>query len=147
MTRLNLFRMSPKYNSSKRQTKCRKRNIYGGANSTSDWGVKVWGIDQVADLNQGNVIKANPVTGGAAAPFMNDTPTINQSISIDNMNKQSLDMQSSSMKYMVTPQITSNVQSSSTLPKVGGRRRTKRRGSKRKYGHKIKNGRRTKTIY
>lgn len=146
MTRFTLFRMFSKCNSSKRRSIRRKRKIRGGADSTSDWGVKVWGVDQVADPNQGNVIKANVVTGGAA-PFMNAPPTSPEMVSTADMSKQALDMQSTSMKYMVTPQITSNVQSDSTLPKTGGRRRTKRRGSKRKYGHKIRNGRRTKTIY
>jgi hypothetical protein len=121
------------------------RKMHGG-NSAADWGVKVWGINQVADPNQGNVIKANPVTGGAT-PFMNAPPTMGEMVSTTDMTKQALDMQGASMKYMTTPQVQSTVQSESTLPKTGGRRRTRRRGSKRKYGHKIRNGRRTKTIY
>jgi hypothetical protein len=117
-----------------------------GGDSAAEWGVKVWGINQVADPNQGNVIKANPVTGGASS-FMNVPPTMGETASTADMSKQALDMQGASVKYMVTPQVTANVQSDSTLPKTGGRRKTKRRRSKRKYGQKIRNGRRTKTIY
>jgi len=138
MARSSLFRMLSK-------SKSKRRSIRGG-DSAADWGVKVWGINQVADPNQGNVIKANPVTGGAT-PFMNAPPTMGEMVSTTDMTKQALDMQGASMKYMTTPQVQSTVQSESTLPKTGGRRRTRRRGSKRKYGHKIRNGRRTKTIY
>lgn len=118
----------------------------GGADSAADWGVKVWGVDQVGDPNQGNVIKANPMTGGSA-PYTNTLPTSPDMVSTADMSKQALDMQGASVKYMVTPQVSANVQSDSTLPKTGGRRKTRRRGSKRKYGHKIRNGRRTKTIH
>jgi hypothetical protein len=78
---------------------------------------------------------------------MNTLPTSPDMVSTADMSKQALDMQGASMKYMTTPQMTVNVQSDSTLPKTGGRRKTKRGGSKRKYGYKIRNGRRTKTIY
>ena len=124
----------------------RKTRKMRGGDSAAEYGVKVWGYDQVADPVQGNVIKANLVAGGAA-PYMNIPPTMGETLSTADMSKQALEMQGASMKYMITPQVTEAVQSESALPKTGGRRRTKRRGSKRKYGHKIKNGRRTKTIY
>lgn len=124
----------------------RKTRKMRGGDSAAEYGVKVWGYDQVADPVQGNVIKANLVAGGAA-PYMNIPPTMGETLSTADMSKQALEMQGASMKYMITPQVTEAVQSDSALPKTGGRRRTKRRGSKRKYGHKIKNGRRTKTIY
>ena len=112
-----------------RRRSLRKHKMRGG-DSAADWGVKVWGINQVADPNQGNVIKANPVTGGASS-FMNVPPTMGETASTADMSKQALDMQGASVKYMVTPQVAANVQSDSTLPKTGGRRKTKRRRSKR----------------
>jgi hypothetical protein len=142
---LNIF-----YNECSRSKRSKKRRsvrkMRGGADSAADWGVKVWGVDQVGDPNQGNVIKANPMTGGSA-PYTNTLPTSPDMVSTADMSKQALDMQGASVKYMVTPQVSANVQSDSTLPKTGGRRKTRRRGSKRKYGHKIRNGRRTKTIH
>ena len=142
---LNLF-----YNDCSRSKRTKKRRsvrkIRGGADSAADWGVKVWGVDQVAAPNQGNFIQAHVQKGGAA-PYTNTLPTSPDMPSTADMSKQAIDMQGASMKYMVTPQTPANVQSDSTLPKTGGRRKTKRRGSKRKYGHKIRNGRRTKTIY
>jgi hypothetical protein len=147
MKRFTLFSMFSKCNSSKKRRSVRRgRKVHGGEGSAADYGVKVWGHDQVADPNKGNVIKANLVTGGAV-PFSNTPPTMDQTISTANMSKQALDMQGASINYMITPKVAANIQSESVLPKTGGRRKTKRRVSKRKYGHNIRNGRRTKTIY
>ena len=144
MKRFTLFSMFSKCNSSKKRRSVRR--VRGGEGSAADYGVKVWGHDQVADPNKGNVIKANLVTGGAV-PFTNTPPTMGETISTADMSKQALEMQDSSIKYMTTPKVEANIQSESVSSKTGGRRKTKRRVSKRKYGHKIRNGRRTKTIY
>jgi hypothetical protein len=136
-----------KSHSSKRHSK--KRKVLGGEGGASDYGVKVWGYDQVADPNQGNVIKANTITGGgAAAPFMNTPPSMDPLLSTADMTKQTLEMQNASMKQMAEPQINPAVQSDSAAPRMSGGRKTRRlKRSKRKYGHKIRNGRRTKTVY
>ena len=147
MKRFTLFSMFSKCNSSKKRRSVRRgRKLRGGEGSAADYGVKVWGHDQVADPNKGNVIKANLVTGGAV-PFSNDLPKMDSTISTADMSKQALDMQDASINYMITPKVQANINSESVSPKTGGRRKTKRRVSKRKYGHKIRNGRRTKTIY
>ena len=126
----------------------RRRSIRGGDGDrgAADYGVKVWGFDQVADPNQGNAIHANKVMSGGA--FLNALPTMDNSMSSANMSKQALDMQNASVQQMVSTAQPATVQSQSSLPQTGGRRRRhRRRGSKRKYGYKIKNGRGTKTIY
>ena len=147
MKRFTLFSMFSKCNSSKKRRSVRRgRKLRGGEGSAADYGVKVWGHDQVADPTKGNVIKANIVSGGAV-PFTNTPPTMGETISTADMSKQALGMQDASIKYMTTPKVEANIQSESVSPKTGGRRKTKRRVSKRKYGHKIRNGRRTKTIY
>jgi hypothetical protein len=137
--------------SSKRRTRrhSKKRKVLGGEGGASDYGVKVWGYDQVAVPNQGNFIKANPITGGGiAAPFMNTPPSMDPVPSIGDMTKQAIDAQNTSMKQMTIPQINTAVQSDSAAPKMSGGRKSRRlKRSKRKYGHKIRNGRRTKTVY
>jgi hypothetical protein len=139
MARFTLFRMFS--NSSKKKRSIRRRRKVRGGNSAADHGVKMWGYDQVADPRQGNVIQAQVQKGGTA-PFVNTPPTLSELPSSADMSKQAVDMQDASMKNMLTPKIEENVQSDSVLPKTGGRRK-----SKRKYGQKIRNGRRTKTIY
>lgn len=145
MARSRLFSILSKRNSTKKS-----RKVRGGQGSAADYGVKIWGYDQVADPNQGNVIKANPITGGAgaAAPYTPlSPPSMNEMVSTSDMSNQALQMQDASIKNMITPKTDANIQSDTVSPKTGGKRKTKRRGSKRKYGHKIKNGRRTKTIH
>lgn len=138
MARFNLFNMFSK--SKKRRSVRRRRKVRGG-NSAADYGVKMWGYDQMADPLQGNVIQAQVQKGGTA-PFVNTLPSMGQLPSTTDMTKQALDMQDASVRNMLTPKMEANVQSDSVLPKTGGRRK-----SKRKYGQKIKNGRRTKTFY
>lgn len=135
MARFSIFNM---FSASKKRRSIRRRRKGGSA---ADYGVKVWGYDQVADPMQGNVIQAQVQKGGTA-PFVNTVPSMGESVSTADMSKQALDMQDASMKNMLTPKMEANVQSQSASPKTGGRRK-----SKRKYGQKIKNGRRTKTFY
>lgn len=136
MARFNLFNM---FSKSKKRRSVRRRKVRGG-NSAADYGVKVWGYDQVANPQQGNVIQAQVQKGGT--PFVNTLPSMGQLPSTTDMTKQALDMQDASVRNMLTPKLEANVQSDSVLPKTGGRRK-----SKRKYGQKIKNGRRTKTFH
>ena len=124
-----------------------KRKVRGGQGGAADYGVKTWGYDQVADPNQGNVIKANTLTGGAAPYTPPPPPSMNEMVTTSEMSNQAIQMQDASVKNMITPKTDANIQSDSVSPKTGGKRKTKRRRSKRKYGHKIKNGRRTKTIH
>jgi len=136
MARFSIFNM---FSKSKKRRSVRRRRRVGG--SAADYGVKVWGYDQMADPRQGNVIQAQVQKGGTA-PFVNTVPSMGELPSTADMSKQALDMQDASVRNMLTPKMEANVQSDSALPKTGGRRK-----SKRKYGQKIKNGRRTKTFY
>lgn len=138
MARFNLFNM---FSTSKKRRSVRRQRKVRGGNSAADYGVKMWGYDQVANSQQGNVIQAQVQKGGTT-PFVNTVPSMGELPSTADMSKQAVDMQDASMKNMITPKIEANVQSDSVLPKTGGRRK-----SKRKYGQKIKNGRRTKTFY
>ena len=131
---------------SKKRTRSRKaqRKIKGG-DGASDYGVKVWGYDQVAGPHQGNVIQVKQ-TGGAFANAAPDVPNMD----MGQQQNMALSMQSASINQMTSNTPPAYVQSQSVTPQKGGkrRRRTKRvRGSKRKYGHTVRNGRRTKTIY
>ena len=109
------------------KTQSKRRRIRGGEGGASDFGVKLWGYNQVADPNQGNLIKANVISGGGvAAPYMNAPPTMGEMPSTGDMSKQALDIQNASIKNMTTTQVASNVQTQSVLPKMGGRRKTRR---------------------
>jgi len=130
----------------KRRTRQKGRKIKGGEGA-ADYGVKVWGYNQIADPHQGNVIQSQFMTGKqtGGAPFANTPPNI-PNVNITDAQNGALQMQKASIDQMTSSSPAPYVQSHSVIPQTGGKSKRRRR-SKRKYRHTVKNGRRTKTIY